>query len=237
MLASLRHSSTSKIKEVYNRLKISQCHLCHQPAQISLCSDCFAGLPRLSLACPLCAEPNEHGHICGQCLKEPPDFQRVLIPYRYEFPINHLLKGWKFRHQRQHDWLIHTLAKHLQEHRFDAITPIPSHWRRRLWRGRDHSLEIAKVLAEQLELPIIQALARSSATPSQRGLDKVQRQRNLRSAFTLNSSMKGLNILLVDDVMTTGSTVNMASKALQKGQPKSITVACIARTPSYLTKR
>jgi len=115
---------------------------------------------------------------------------------------------------------------------FDAIVPVPSHWRRKIQRGRDQSLEIAQCLSKYFDRPVVLALIRTKATATQRGLDKHQRRRNLKRAFALKQDVRDLNILLVDDVVTTGSTVELAAKALLKGKPKSIMVGCLAKTPT-----
>ena len=197
-----------------------------------LCPDCTSALPFLETACPRCAEPNHHGQTCGHCLKEPPSFQGIVTPFTYEFPINHLIKQWKLRQQIKHGWILTVLAQQLGHLRFDVIVPVPSHWRRKIQRGRDQSLEIAQHLSKHLNCPVEQALSRTKATTTQRGLDKRQRRQNLKGAFALTRNVKGMNILLVDDVVTTGSTVELAAKTLQQGKPKSIMVACLAKTPT-----
>ena len=197
-----------------------------------LCPDCTSALPFLETACPRCAEPNHHGQTCGHCLKEPPSFQGIVTPFTYEFPINHLIKQWKLRQQIKHGWILTVLAQQLGHLRFDVIVPVPSHWRRKIQRGRDQSLEIAQHLSKHLNCPVEQALSRTKATTTQRGLDKRQRRQNLKGAFALTRNVKGMNILLVDDVVTTGSTVELAAKTLQQGKPKSVTVACLAKTPT-----
>ena len=127
---------------------------------------------------------------------------------------------------------MNALALALEDLDFDAIVPVPSHWQRKLWRGRDQSREIANFLAKHFQKPVLIALTRIRATATQRGLDKTQRLRNLKQAFALQHSVQNLRLLLVDDVITTGSTVDLASKALLAGKPKSVIVACIAKTPT-----
>lgn len=231
MLARLAQSSTLKIKQVYYWLFLNQCNICDAPSNLSLCADCLEQLPQLTTCCPQCALPNLHGLICGSCLQNPPSFQRAIVPYLYHPPVSQLLRGWKYHNQYRHNWLIKTLANQLTGIRVDAIVPVPSHWRRKLLRGRDHTQEIANILSKQLKTPTLLGLKRQRRTPTQRGLDKQQRQHNLKNAFTIQADVSGLNLLLVDDVMTTGTTLEMASNELIKSGAKSITVACVARTP------
>lgn len=240
MVARLLHSSTLKFKQVYNWINNNQCYLCLEPCSSApnpdaagVCEECASALPRLSTVCPLCAEPTPSSGICGHCLQHPPSYDALTVPFSYDFPINHMIRQWKFRQQSKHAWLISELATLLQAYEFDVIVPVPSHWRRKLQRGRNHSAEIAQVLSQHFDRPVLAALRRSRATTSQRGLDKHQRQRNLKRAFTLRKSVNGLRVLLVDDVITTGSTLEAAAKALKSQQPKSVVVGCLAKTPKH----
>ena len=231
MLARLMHSSTLKIKQVYHWLLLNQCALCQSPSQLSICSDCVKTLPELKSSCPKCALPNPHGQICGSCLITPPSYAQAFIPYLYQPPVDHLLKQWKYHHQYQHQWLTKGLIELLRTIEVDAIVPLPCHWMRRLKRGRDHTAELSKQISQALAIPTLNALKRRVNTATQRGLDRKMRQRNLKNAFEAKQSVAGLNLVLVDDVMTTGTTVEVASKTLMKAGAKSVTVACIARTP------
>ncbi|MFY0641019.1 MAG: ComF family protein [Bermanella sp.] len=112
---------------------------------------------------------------------------------------------------------------------------MPYHWQKLIWRGHNPTGLLANRLSQSLDIPLWHGLTRTKATQSQQGLDKGQRQSNMRRAFSVRNSLaqqiKGKNILLVDDVLTTGATCHAAALVLKKHGAKSVTLACLARTP------
>jgi ComF family protein len=111
------------------------------------------------------------------------------------------------------------------------VLPVPLHWRRLRSRGFDQGLEIGKVLARRLNIPLSTALRRQRYTASQQALSREQRQRNLAGAFILRKPLPALRVALVDDVLTTGSTANEISALLQNAGVEEVHVWAIARTP------
>ena len=116
---------------------------------------------------------------------------------------------------------------------FDAVIPVPLHWQRRLARGYNQAERIARPLAGRLGLPLIPALRRSRSTPPQTSLGKERRIANLRRAFRAPSPRKirGLRLLLVDDVATTGATLDAAAAALRIAGAAGVTALVAGRTP------
>jgi ComF family protein len=120
----------------------------------------------------------------------------------------------------------------------DRVVPVPLHWRRRLSRGYNQAERIARPLAGLLSLPFDSALSRGRATPAQSRLGRVQRLANLRRAFRVPRprTIQGLHLLLVDDVATTGATLDAAAEALKKAGAAAVTALVAARTPLHPAK-
>ena len=115
---------------------------------------------------------------------------------------------------------------------FDYIVPIPLHWTRYAWRGFNQSEEMSKILAHKSNKPLVHLIKRKRATPFQSSLSPFKRADNVKDVFATNTNSpalyQGKHLLLVDDLMTTGSTLKEAGKALLTLKPGSITaiVAC-----------
>jgi ComF family protein len=130
--------------------------------------------------------------------------------------------------------IIPALIDCLLEYEFDAIVYVPYHWKRLLKRGRNPVRELSSCLANHLKLPLLDIIKRPVQKHTQKGLNRKQRQRNLREAFALRSDLRQIskmNLLLIDDVVTTGATCNEIARLLKNKGATSVTVACLARTP------
>ena len=112
--------------------------------------------------------------------------------------------------------------------RFDAIVPVPLYWRRRLQRGFNQSELLARGLCRRTGIPMVRALRRVQATPTQAGLSNTARRRNVSAAFR-SRGVAGQRILLIDDVMTTGSTATACALALKRAGAKRVALLTIAR--------
>ena len=226
-----------------NSLVPSSCLLCNGYVRglKPLCNGCENDLPWNNHACLRCAIPiHDAGYICGQCLQAPPIFQHAFCAFRYEEPVAGLLN--RFKHNGKlacGHWLAHGLAdaiaRHYQEKKIllpDCVMPVPLHWKRLRSRGFDQGLEISKVLARKLVLPLSNTLYRQRATNSQQGLDRAQRQSNLAAAFALRKPLSHCrSVALVDDVLTTGSTASEITALLHSEGVQDVHIWAIARTP------
>lgn len=202
---------------------------------MNICQDCLANLPILGLQCPRCAEPNVHGELCGHCLSLPPAFDGVICPFEYKRPVNQLIHKWKHHvHTLGPEQLILRLGHQLEEGHYDFVVPVPYHWRKLLKRGHNPVRNLSRKLAKQLSTPLLDAVTRVKKGQDQRGLDRKSRLKNLKKAFSVDKNkietLKGKNILLVDDVVTTGATCNAISLLLKRAGAKSVMVGCLART-------
>lgn len=223
------------------------CLSCDEPlpprAPLGLCDPCRARLaPVPREACAVCAAPLEvfeppPGWRCGACRAKPPAFDRLLAPWSYREPLDAVVQGLKFRrldYLGRH--LAEALARELGEDLagFDGVVPVPLHWTRRLARGYNQAERIARPLAGRLGLPLIPALRRSRSTPPQTSLGKERRIANLRRAFRVAdpSEVRDLRLLLVDDVATTGATLDAAAAALRGAGAGAVTAVVAGRTPA-----
>jgi ComF family protein len=230
---------------VYNWLQSVQtflyppvCVLCGAPGDggLDLCGGCRRSLSALGPHCALCAAATPLPvEACGHCLRRAPAFARVLAPYRYRAPLDWLVGRLKYQGHLSHARLLGELLWHHLETRaapVDLILPVPLHPLRLRERGFNQATEIARILARHSALPLDSAaLARVKATAPQATLRAKARAANLRGAFAVSEPERvaGQRIALVDDVVTTGSTVEAAAKALLRAGAASVEVWCCAR--------
>lgn len=209
---------------------------------LGLCTRCrgsLASLPRE--ACAVCARPLAahalpEDYRCGACRERPPAFDRMLALWSYRPPLDSVVRGLKFgRLDYLGDHLADALAERLGNRLddFDRVVPVPLHWRRRLARGYNQAERIARPLAFRLGLPCAPLLVRRRATPPQSLLGKADRLTNLRKAFRAPDPerVRGLRILLVDDVATTGATLDAAASALKNAGAAAVIALVAGRTP------
>lgn len=200
-----------------------------------LCRPCAESLPLNHPACPRCARslPFETDTPCGLCQRRQPAFDRSFALFRYEEPVRHLIKALKF-HAR------YPCARLLGELMADALTgqedlpkliiPIPLHPSRYRHRGHNQSLEIARALSHRLHIPLeLQSCIRAKATQPQTELKAKERLRNVRHAFAVVRPIAAEHVAILDDVITTGATVNELAKALRKAGVKRVDVWACAR--------
>lgn len=216
------------------------CPACGDPAGPGreLCPGCERTLPVLMHACPRCAIPYEHPGTdgeCGACQKHPPAFMRSIALYRFAPPVDHFIRALKFHQQLGMARLLgERLAQRLAEAqaRPDLILPVPLHRTRLRERGYNQALEIARPVAHRLEIPLDAfSLRRVRATLPQTGMALAARRKNLRAAFALDARMnlQNLRVALVDDVMTSGSTVQAAAQCLRAAGAQEVEVWVVAR--------
>lgn len=228
------HSSLNiSIKFMQSRIA-QPCVLCGARARAGLlCAACAADLPRLPVErCPQCALPAPGGQLCGACLKKPPRFERCEAVFRYGYPLDALIQHCKYGGaQELADLFATALASHLADRPLpDLIVPMPLHPARLRERGFNQALEIARRLGARLDLPCRHACHRLRDTPSQAGLDLKARRRNLRGAFACDSSLVGKRIALLDDVMTSGSSLDELAKTARRAGAAEVAAWVLART-------
>ncbi|MCO7514191.1 ComF family protein [Pseudomonas guariconensis] len=230
---------------VYKCTNINQyCLLCDEPAAQAypLCMACELELPWLDEHCTRCALPLPMDDLtCGQCSRRPPAFEQAVAAWHYGFPVDTLIARFKHHSQWPLGRLMAQLLGHALQHRFaqglprpDQLLPVPLGMRRLRQRGFNQAGMLARWLSTQLAIPSDdQLLRRVRETPAQQTLDAKARQRNLRQAFTLapDAAVEGQHLALVDDVLTTGATVQALASLLRKAGARRVDVYCLARTP------
>jgi len=194
-----------------------------------LCAACIAELPALPRSCPRCALPSPAAALCGSCLNHPPHFDATLALWRYEFPCDGLVQALKYRARLA---LAGFFARSLASRTIpesDLIVPMPLHPRRLAERGFNQALEIARHLGRPIAP---RGVLRVKHTPPQTELPYEERAKNVRGAFLCKLDLSGASVAVLDDVMTTGATLNELARALKRAGAARVENLVIARTVS-----
>lgn len=206
------------ISSLLDALLPRSCLLCGAAAGAHLCAGCDTDLPRLAgPCCPVCALPmTTSAPICGECLRRPPAFDATLAPLRYTYPVDHLVQQLKFGHRLAGaDFFAHCLLA-MPAPAGDMIVPVPLSPQRLQERGFNQAVEIARTLARTLRIPLaIDSLVRARDTLPQSRLPWRARRSNVRQAFACRHDLTGKNVIVVDDVMTTGATLDAVAQVLK----------------------
>jgi ComF family protein len=207
-----------------------------------ICWDCWSdAVPIEPPFCQLCGDPVagsvEHGFICYACAAEKPFFDAARSAARYDGVVGEALRQLKYEKALwlacdMADLLFNCLKAEFAEERFDLVVPVPLYHVRRRERGYNQAAMLASELARRLHCKVsARALRRIRPTATQTNLTAAQRLSNVNDAFHhgREKRLTGRRVLLVDDVMTTGATVNACAKALKKGGARSVHVLTVAR--------
>jgi ComF family protein len=212
-----------------------RCVLCAAPASAQmLCAGCERDLPWHSAKqCPVCALPIGNGDICGACLKTPPAFDGSYALLEYRFPVSAVLQRYKYSGFLAVSGLMgHLLARELMPAaRPDIIIPMPLHPSRLKERGFNQASEIARIVAQQLDIPLATHIcSRTRPTPPQAGLAVKERRRNMKGVFACSQSLAGQHVALLDDVMTTGASLDALARTVKNAGAARVDCWVIART-------
>lgn len=243
MMLSQLLTILNKIKPYWLTIN-SSCLLCLSPIKKStamICSACKQDLPIINQGCVCCGLPITYQGRCGQCLKQPPYYQQIIVPYRYDFPIAPLITKFKYQQQWAMGHLLASLlAEYLQQQyinglpKADYLIAVPQAKQRLRERGFNQAEMLAKWLAKALTIPIqTNLITRTLDTPPQQQLSAKKRLHNLKNAFLVNPTinLQNLHLAIVDDVVTTGATANTLAKLLHQAGAKRVDIYAIARTP------
>jgi len=198
--------------------------------------------PRSCVFCGTLSEPDENS-ICTACFEDLPWNEPAVSPtpgifvcsiamLHYSFPVDVAIKAFKFNRKLFYAAAFSEVlctAAELLPGGIDAVLPVPLHWRRKAERGFNQATEIAKPLAALLGVPLARGLYRSKATPFQSGLDAKERARNLHNVFKATRTVRHEHVLIVDDVVTTGATVQAVAKVLLGNGVKQVSSLTVAR--------
>jgi len=209
------------------------CLLCGAPAASSLiCTDCNAQLPRLAAAlCPVCALPSPGSAVCGSCLKTPPHYDATVAAFAYDFPVDRVIKALKYGAELAAIPFLGDALADCPHIDADLVVPLPLHPARLCQRGFNQALEIARRFAARLDLPLAVAICeRTHDSAPQASLPWGERQRNVRGAFLCRVDLTGQRVVAVDDVMTTGASLNEFARTLKHAGAAHVTNLVAGRT-------
>nr|WP_164503178.1 ComF family protein [Nitrosomonas sp. JL21] len=192
-------------------------------------------MPRVPLNhCPACLWPVPTAELCGACLSKPPAFTRTIAAVRYTFPIDALIHALKYQANLAIAPILAGLliAKlHTIDEKPDVIIPMPLHPLRLRERGYNQAIELSRYLARHMKIPLLpDSCNRIRHTPPQTELPWKDRHKNIRNAFSCEMDLSGQRIAVVDDVMTTGATLNELAKILRRQGAVEINNWVVART-------
>lgn len=216
-------------------LPAQPCLLCGVLSDNGLCCPaCRAALPYLERdVCPICARPVPGAAVCGRCLQEAPAFDHSIAAFAYRFPLDQLVKALKFReHLILANFLADALAARVDS-RPDAVLALPLHPARLRGRGFNQSQLLAARIARRLALPLLTGcVGRVRDTPPQSSLPLHARRKNVRSAFAVGrgEAVEGKHIAIVDDVMTSGASLDALAGALKRAGAREVSAWVVART-------
>jgi ComF family protein len=221
---------------VYGLLKslfVESCPACGASSAGGFCAVCARALARVGNPCPRCGLERPVGHCPRAQLAW--DVDAVVAPFSYAPPLDHYLHALKYRGARALGRAFALLlAPHLPGAAagVDALVAVPLHRARLRERGYNQAQEIARTLAATLGVPVLQrGIARRSATPAQTGQGARERRVQVARAFRVERALDGQSIAIVDDVVTTGATVNALAAELKAAGAARCVAFAVARTP------
>lgn len=230
-----------------------RCHICmdflddtHRENP-DLCNTCFTSFKDITHPfCSICGIPFkskvEEDHLCEKCLVKRPFYDEIRAPYLYEESLMKAIQRMKYSGK---SYIVKSVGpllgifakKWINDITEDMIIiPVPLHKKRLKQRGFNQSVLLAKVISPMLSVETdFFTLKRIKHTDSQTGLNLKQRKKNMKGAFEVSGkkNIKDKKIILVDDVATTGNTINECARVLKKAGCKKVSGLVLARTPAY----
>jgi ComF family protein len=214
-----------------------RCAVCDAAAGDPVCRECERDfLPPGKSRCVQCALPLPNGveiALCGRCLHEPPHFDAATALGDYASPLDGMIAALKFSARLElADTFGRLLARRVKPAADAWVVPVPLDAARAAQRGYNQSLLIARAFCRATGATLAaQSLARVRPTAPQQSLALAERRRNVRGAFAAAGDLGGRSILIVDDVMTSGCTLDEAARALKAGGARRVEALVAARTP------
>lgn len=215
---------------------------------LDLCPACWRQLPCNEVACVRCGLPLQgtpespiYGLICGQCLRRPPRYTRSYCAFEYRYPVAPLIRNLKYGQALASARVLGELLawRLIQQRQITSeswpacIIPVPLHTRRYRERGYNQVVELGRHLQRRLNIPLrTDLVTRIRHTPEQAGLSRRERRKNLRRAFSTTTTDLPAHVAVLDDVITTGTTVNELAHTLAKAGVARIEVWGLARAPA-----
>jgi len=221
----------------------SACALCGAHSPDAVCAACECAYVLRVPRCPCCANPAgalDLGRHCGACLADAPRFDATVAACDYTAPLDSLVLQLKFAAQLAlAPWMarvLHDALVRAAPMLPDVLCPVPLGARRLVERGYNQALEVARPLARALGLPVApQLLLRLRETSAQSSTAPGERKKNVRGAFGVNESVDvhGRHVGVVDDVMSSGHTLDEIGAVLKQAGATRVTNIVFARTPPH----
>jgi ComF family protein len=244
MLQNLGRLSGRVSRTVLDAVLPPRCLKCGDilSAAQGLCPDCWRKLTWLGAPCCACCGqpfPFDAGEesLCGACLQKRPAYDRARAVFRYDDESRDLIIGLKHADRTESvpalaGWMVRVGSELLQS--AELIVPVPLHWTRLATRRFNQAALLAQAIGRNAGLPVLpQALQRRRATRSQGHLGRLARFRNVKGSISVaarhESAVTNRRILLIDDVITTGATVESTAKALISAGARQVDVLALAK--------
>lgn len=231
---SILTQSAALVRRSCARLLAQDCLLCGaESGDNLLCPACENDLPRLATArCPRCALPTPGGEVCGRCLARLPHYDATLAVFRYGFPIDKLVQSFKYGHRLALGSYFGRQLAAQTTGRFaaDLLIPMPLHPQRLRERGFNQALELARPVGKAWRMPVdVRSCCRIRHTAAQADLPWRERAGNVRGAFACAADFTGRRLILIDDVMTTGASLNELARTVKLHGAAEVTLLVLAR--------
>ena len=216
------------------------CLLCHNLNEERICQGCQQYLLSVAKPCQGCGIPLLSKNVfCGACIQKRPEFDTIFSAFLYQSPIDTLIHNFKHNGNQaigraMGELFTQAIRNHYQSHhlsRPQAVVAVPMHWRKQWQRGFNQADILCDHISKAFSMTHLDIVKRLHSGPEQKNLTRKQRLHNLKNCFTVKQTLNGEHIAIVDDVMTTGATVNTLAKALKDAGAGEITVWVLARTP------
>ena len=225
------------ISRIINSLYPSKCPSCSDTTDsfsyAPFCTRCWSGIKKYSgPSCKICSTPFSSGYAdqCAECQQKPPFFSKAMSFGIYDGVLAAAINLYKFHGIKRLYKPLGDFLLDFDMQKADAIIPVPLGIKKLRERGFNQSLLLSKKVADNFKIPLfMNALIKKKETLPQIGLSARERESNLKGAFAVERNFSGMNLLLIDDVMTTGATANECSKKLLSAGAREVTVLTLAR--------
>ncbi len=229
--------------EIRQTLTRRQCYFCGLPTweTAGVCSPCSRDLPYIETCCYACALPISNSNdslFCLSCKCRHPSFDTAIACFRYTFPVRNAIQELKYKQRwATANTLVNLSLEAIENHYQNddwpvLLIPVPMDKRKYRLRRANHAEVITRRLSAEFGISYNRkTLVKTQSTCSQVGLKREERLRNLKGAFSISKPLEADHVALVDDVMTTGATVEHLAKLLKSNGVRRVDVWTIARTP------
>ncbi len=232
-LSNFGKNLLNKWRSASGAVLTAHCLLCENPAPArGVCDACWIELPWLTgPGCQRCAHPLPTPGICGRCLAEPPHFDHVFAATRYRFPVDGVIQSCKYGGRLSTIRALTAMLIRCKPPQTELIVPMPLSPQRLRERGFNQALELARAVASSIHAPVDAALCvKTRETLPQTRLPWKERRKNIRGAFVVLGDVTGRHVAVIDDVLTTGATLNELARNLKHAGAASVTGWVVART-------